>query len=254
MHKDDFGNRMKIYEQLATRPTLIPRLPILVRLDGMRFSKLCKKMDKPFDAAMQNTMFTTTRVLVDAFNANMGYTQSDEITLTWYNDNPKSELPWGGRAFKIVSFLASVASVTFRDAYHANFSQSIHPSRGLFDCRVWNVPDKTEGANAFLWREYDATKNSISGAAQAVYSHKTLQGKNGMQMMDMLMEAGINWNDFPYFFKRGVYVRKVERDISFRGEYENPVDKIVPVNMPVFSTVINREEVIYDGAEPQVAA
>jgi tRNA(His) 5'-end guanylyltransferase len=77
-----------------------------------------------------------------------------------------------------------------------------------FDCRVYNVPTLDEAVNSFLWREQDATKNSISMAAQSFFSHTQLMNKNGSDKQEMIFQRGINWNDYPSFFKRGTYVQR----------------------------------------------
>ena len=79
---------------------------------------------------------------------------------------------------------------------------------GLFDARVFNVP-KEEVTNCVLWRQNDATRNSVSSLAQAYFSPKELHGKNGSQMQDMLMEKyGINWNNLSIPEKRGTAIIK----------------------------------------------
>jgi hypothetical protein len=40
--------------------------------------------------------------------------------------------------------------------------------------------------DAFDWREKDAVKNSITMAASAYFSHKQLQGVNGLAKKEML--------------------------------------------------------------------
>jgi hypothetical protein len=45
-----------------------------------------------------------------------------------------------------------------------------------FDARVWNVPNRAEGADVFLWREWDPTKNSVSMVAAAYYGLEALSG------------------------------------------------------------------------------
>ena len=62
-------------------------------------------------------------------------------------------------------------------------------------------------------------------AAQSVYSHKQLHGKNTSEMQDMLHEKGINWNDYPAFFKRGQYVRRVVTRQPFTAE---EIEKLPP--------------------------
>jgi len=139
-----------------------------------------------------------------------------------------------------------------------------------FDARVWQVPNQTEGANTFLWREWDATKNSVTMAASALYSHSQLHGKDSREKHDLLFAKGINWNDYPSSFKRGTYVqrRRVERPFT-AAEIEqlpprhearsNPLLtverwRIAILEMPPLGSVENREAVIFEGSEPVVGA
>jgi hypothetical protein len=56
-------------------------------------------------------------------------------------------------------------------------------------------------------------------AAHAYFSHKRLQGMNGSEKQELLFsEKGINFNDYPEFFKRGTYVRKVVKAIELSEE------------------------------------
>jgi len=82
----------------------------------------------------------------------------------------------------------------------------------MFDARVFQIPYQEEVINYFIWRQQDATRNSISSVAQANFSAKELHGKKTNEMQDMLMlEKGINWNDFTPREKRGSLIRKVEK-------------------------------------------
>ena len=204
---DQFGDRMKMYENQTCGTKLIPRIPVIARLDGKGFSKFTKGLKRPYDERLSNLMVETTKYLVKETNANCGYTQSDEITLLWYVDDWKSKIYFDGRLFKMISDLASMCSVFF----NRELSKYL-PEKGdrmpRFDCRVYNVPTLDEAVNSFLWREQDATKNSISMAAQSVFSHSQLMNKNGSDKQEMLFQKGINWNDYPSFFKRGTYVQR----------------------------------------------
>jgi tRNA(His) 5'-end guanylyltransferase len=142
------------------------------------------------------------------------------------------------------------------------------PEKGIatFDCRVWTVPSKEEAVNCLLWRELDATKNSVSMASSAYYSHNFLNGKNGSEKQELLFQKGINWNDYPIFFKRGTYVKRVvfSRKLTTpeldklpikHTARENPDmeftrSEIRELDMPIFRTIINKVEVVFDGATP----
>jgi tRNA(His) 5'-end guanylyltransferase len=79
----------------------------------------------------------------------------------------------------------------------------------MFDARCFNIP-KEEACNLVYWRQLDATRNSIQMAGQANFSHRELQGKSCNMIQDMLHEQkGINWNDYPTRWKRGVACHKV---------------------------------------------
>jgi tRNA(His) guanylyltransferase len=262
---DNFGDRMKEYEGMEADRKLMPLLPICVRLDGKGFSKFTMGLDRPYDKRMSKLMVEVTTRLVDDTNAIMGYTQSDEISLILHSNAYKSQVWFNGRIQKMTSVLASMATAHFGD-----LKKSLIPEKtdnlALFDCRVWNVPNKTEASNTLLWREQDATKNSISMATRSVYSHKQMHLKSGQEMQDMLMEKGINWNDYPPFFKRGTFIQRKKEMKAFSAEeldklpekhnarknpemlIERSVIRVIP--MPPFGRVINRNEVVFDGAKP----
>lgn len=56
MKKDDFGNRMKEYEN-AFRHSLPRRLPIIVRIDGCHFHSFTRGMKKPFDETLTHALW-----------------------------------------------------------------------------------------------------------------------------------------------------------------------------------------------------
>ena len=253
MDKTNLGDRMKEYEKLNSQK-LMTRLPVIARLDGRSFSNFTKGMTRPYDDDMSQMMQETTKYLVEQTNANCGYTQSDEITLGWFIGckEKESQMLFDGKIDKLNSILASMASVKFNYLIHVkthnlNFDIKLLEEETLeeltatyeeyanmtkqyelwkkkqymlptFDCRIWNVPSCSEGTNAFLWREMDATKNSISMVAQHYFSHKELQNKHQADMQDMLHEKGINWNDYPTFFKRGTYFKRVLIERKFTTE------------------------------------
>src|SRR5690606_769641 len=77
--------------------------------------------------------------------------------------------------------------------------------------RVFQITDHSEVKNALVWRQEDATKNSISMVAQSLYSHKELHKKNGDQKQEMIFQKGINWNNLPVGQKRGRVIIKQQR-------------------------------------------
>jgi len=263
--KDSLGDRMKGYENQTCGIKLIPRLPVIARLDGKGFSKFTRGLKRPYDERLSNLMVETVKYLVHETNANCGYTQSDEITLVWYNPEINSETYFGGRLFKMLTDLSAMASVYFNRELPKYLPEKTH-LLPRFDARVFNTPTLEEAVNAFLWRENDATKNSISMAAQSVYSHAQLLNKDGSEQQDMLRDKGINWNDYPSFFKRGTYVQRkriltkftskeIEKLPAKHKARSNPdleVERweISQINLEPLAKIFNRVDVIIFGKDP----
>lgn len=211
--KTSLGDRMKGYEN-AAESRLLNGLPIIARIDGRAFHSFTNGLRRPYDERLSGMMAATTIELVKETDALLGYTQSDEISLLFYVKEQKAQVFFDGRRDKLVSNLASMATYYFNQrSSKLNWLKSEIPA--FFDCRVFNTPSKMETYNYFLWRERDATKNSISMAAQSQFSHKELIGKNSSDKQEMLFQKGINWNDYPSFFKRGTYVQRIKEEYPF---------------------------------------
>lgn len=259
---DALGDRMKDYERRETGRRFLPMLPIYARIDGRSFSRFTKGMNRPFDQTMSNIMLFTTEYLVEETNALIGYTQSDEISLIFYQEHSDSEVFFNGKIFKMTSQLAAMATAKFNALVVQHFPDRVK-LLPTFDARVFTLPNKVEAANAILWREFDATKNAISMAARSVCSHKELQGKSGNEMQEMMFQKGVNFNDYPSFFKRGTYVRRIRKEreltdlelakIPEQHRPTGPVERVVvePVfGLPPFNTVTNRVGFIFNGEDP----
>lgn len=267
--KDQFGDRMKKYEELATNAVFMPRLPVVCRLDGRGFSRWTKGLQKPYDVRMSRLMIAVTKLLVRETSARVGYTQSDEITLVMVPEEGQ-DLYFGARIAKVLSVSASAATQYFTQllpdfipekvpsATHAENCDFLNGndcnckmwekllSRApMFDARAFAVPDLDEAANAVLWREQDATRNSINGAAHEQFGHSALKGKKSTEKMEMLFQVGINWNDYPSFFKKGTYVRR-----KFFPDLGK--SKIVELNCPPLRRVSHaeRKEILFGDFEP----
>lgn len=211
MDKTSIGNRMKGYE-FVSKTKLTRRMPVIIRLDGKAFhtwTKILKFCDKsldnsPFSDIMHNAMSLTSYELINVIqNSTLSYTQSDEISIL-LNDwkGLKTDQWFDGNVQKIVSISASMCTAFFNNAILED-EDAMSTKPAFFDARVFNIP-KEEVANYFVWRQQDATRNSINMLGQFYFSHKELQGKNTDQVQEMLFSKhGVNWNDIPVWQKRG---------------------------------------------------
>lgn len=241
-------DRMKLYESMYAQEKLMPLVPMIARIDGKTFHTWTKGLVRPYDERLSQCFIETTKYLVQHTNAKVGYTQSDEITLAYYSDAFESQLFFNQRIQKVISVLASMTTAIFNQKVNELIPEKVG-KLALFDARVWSVPNLVEAANVFIWRELDATKNSISMAAQHYYSHKELHKKGQATMQEMLFQKGINWNNYPSFFKRGTYIQRrlVTKNINgneaIRSVYE-------ALDLPPILSIGNKVEVLFESAEP----
>lgn len=249
MKYDDFSTRMKLYEGIECNRHFIPMIPILARIDGRSFHNYTKGLEKPYSENLIKCMQYTTKELIKETNAIIGYTQSDEITLLWYTDDIKKEIWFNGRIQKMVSQLAAQATIHFYKKSLKQLPKNYHEKTPTFDARIWQVPNKIEAANVFIWREMDASRNSISMLAHYNFSNKELHGKSNNDKIKMLEEKDIYWGNYPSYIKRGSYFK---RELELK-EINNELvlrSIIKQKEYPILSKIKNIVEVIFDNKEP----
>ena len=228
---DALGTRMKEFYEQVPKTRLTRRTPVAIRLDGKAFHTFTRGFIRPFDPILMTTMQNTMKYLCENIQGCVfGYTQSDEITLILIDYQTFNTDAWFNyEVQKMCSISASMATlafnkyfplaiedrkayITLRDLFKSedNKKTSIEETykkalnRGaMFDSRCFNIP-KEEVANLIYWRQLDASRNSIQMVGQANFSQAELEGKSCNDIQDMLMlQKGINWNDFPTYCKRG---------------------------------------------------
>lgn len=229
MKHDSFGDRMKSYEN-SYRLFLPKRLPVVIRIDGCHFHTYTKGLNRPFDEKLADAFWETCKYLASNIQgAKLVYHQSDEISILITNYDKLTTQSWfENNLQKMASVSASLATAKFNEVMKKHY-----PEKGLatFDSRVYVLPHD-EVTNYFLWREQDATKNSISMLAHHHFSNKELHKLNGSQKQDKLMlEKGINWNDLEVWKKRGVCIVKKEHQVNNTTRRKWEVD----FNIPIFS-------------------
>ena len=240
---DSLGDRMKGYENIV-RNYLTRRIPTIIRVDGKAFHTFTRGMEKQFDRILMTTMQNTMKYLCENIQGCVfGYTQSDEITLVLTDYATITTDAWFGYNIqKMCSVAASMATLAFSNAYTAelwkNFPEAMCSSdngtnkyietlvakmgTAMFDARVFSIP-KDEVCNCLIWRQQDATRNSIEAVGQANFSQKELHGKSCNVIQDMLWKnCGINWNDFPVDCKRGsaCYKTRVKENVPVLNNTE----------------------------------
>lgn len=268
--KDALGDRMKNYYEGRYRFYLPRRIPVVIRLDGKSFHTFTKNFKRPYDEVLHEAMNKTLQYLCKNIQGcKFGYTQSDEITLLLTDYDTLSTDAWFDYALqKVTSVAASMATLMFNkyfeealmkenskfttefidyekhefNPYYKNSEltelwythKRAHEKGALFDARCFTIPVE-EVVNCFVWRQQDATRNAIQILGQCNFSTKELHGRSCNDIQDMLLtQRGINFNDMPTEFKRGVCCYKVTtpcltRKIGYKTEW------VIDTECPIFT-------------------
>jgi len=258
--KDSLGDRMKTYYEDRTRIYLPRRTYTVIRIDGKAFHSYTKGLERPFDLGLIEDMNETTKFLCENIQGTkLGYVQSDEISIVLTDfDNLGTSAWFDNNIQKMVSIASSMTTAKFNQL---RFQRGIgidelKPVKAstiikqfklaTFDARVFTIPTKTETINYFIWRQEDATRNSIQSVAQSLYSHKELHLKNTNQMQEMIYQKGINWNEYDSGLKRGRLIVKEYYDlitnsgVTVRSKWDvvdTPIFKVSDDNLSMFIPV-----------------
>lgn len=205
MASDSIGDRMKRYEA-ATRVTLPPRTYTIIRIDGKAFHTFTRGMERPYSKPLMDAMDTAAiHLCKQAMGCRLAYGQSDEYSFLLTDFERHETEPWfGGGIQKIASVSASIFTAHFNRVFGGD-------RMAVFDSRVFSIPSLEEVENYLIWRQQDATRNSIQMLSSCHFSHKELMHKNTSVQQEMLHSKGINWNDCAVAFKRGRVIRKDHR-------------------------------------------
>lgn len=250
---DTLGDRMKRYE-LPAQQNLMRRTYTWLRIDGKAFHTYTKGLKRPFDDGLIDDMYNAAIYACKKIQgAVLAYVQSDEISILMTDFEKITTDAWfDNNVQKMVSVSASLVTSEFNRLrlMRGFIDQTIHPQLDAlnpneisdfiekfrmaeFDSRVFQVPTQDEAINYLIWRQQDATRNSISSVAQSLYSHKELEGKDSNQKQEMIFQKGTNWNDYPSKYKRGRVMRQVTYingvqgvifDVEDMGKYYCTID------------------------------
>lgn len=264
MKYETLGDRMKGAYENRYRIYLPERTPVIIRIDGRAFHSFCRGLKKPFDSlfikVMQDTML---KLCENISGCKLGYVQSDEISLLLMQTKNESQ-PWfDNNIQKIASVSASMATLYFNYAwekrsieyldsiFNESFTAELESyidtlnskcNTATFDSRVFILPEE-EVCNYYIWRQQDATRNSILSLAQSLYSQKQIQGIKCDSLQDkMFTEKGVNWNNLSTVEKRGTCA--IPKTVEVNGTTRNKM--VIDTEIPIFTQYRNYiEDIVY---------
>lgn len=205
--------KMRIFET-AHDHCVLPGMYIVARIDGRCFTTLTKEkhqFEAPFDTRFRDMMNETVVHLMDCgFKMIYGFTESDEISLLFH----KNENCFQRKERKLISVLAGEASAKF---------SVLLGDVAAFDCRISQLPNKSDVIDYFRWRNEDASRNGLNAhcywalrknGVSATDATEQIKGKSTAEKNELLFSMGVNFNDIPRWQKRGTgfYFEEYEKE------------------------------------------
>lgn len=252
------SDRQRLYYEDITRTYLPHRSHVILRADGVSFSKFTKSLDKPFSNEFIDDMNQSAIALCEkAQNVKFAFVQSDEISLVMSDYDTLTTSAWFDNDLrKLCSVSAGIVTAKFAQQMARRNSSKEFP---FFDCRAWTIPSQDEVVNYFLSRQSDCTRNSLSSVAQVLYTHRELEGKGFNDLNEMVYQKrdelrhimianatlplelhekeDFNWNDIPVGMKRGRLIYRETYMTTADSLYPNVLrSRWVVTEAPIFST------------------
>jgi len=237
----DLSDRMKGFYENCYRIFLPRRTYTIIRVDGKSFKSYTNNLNEPFDDGLINDMNEAAKYLCKNIQGSkFAYVQSDEISILITDFEKLTTSAWfDNNLLKMTSISASLATSKFNQLRIYREMEEVfdQPTNILdvqkaikdiklaeFDSRVFQISTKIEVYNYFLWRQQDATRNSIQKVGQTFIGKNNLKNINCKNIQEILFtEKGINWNDYDPKYKRGRMISK------------NSDNKWDVVDVPIFS-------------------
>ena len=200
----ELDNKMRVFETVSDQ-CVLPGIYMVARIDGRHFHTLSKesgKFEAPFDEKFRDLMVGTVEHLMknSGFSFIYGYTESDEISLLLSLESQD----FGRKLRKLNSILAGEASAKF---------SLLYGDIGVFDCRISQLPQKSDVIDYFRWRNEDACRNALNAHVYWTLRKEGQSKKDAAKAMDgvsvadkneLLFQHGINFNNLPLWQKRGI--------------------------------------------------
>ncbi|KYQ90124.1 hypothetical protein DLAC_08709 [Tieghemostelium lacteum] len=170
--------------------------------------------------AIQQELTTTTTTTTTTNTTTTTTTTTEATESTKLEDKDiYPAIAYSGKIQKLVTLSAGLASTVFyksimKQAYEKpkdnNLIDKLDSATPHFDSRIFIVPNHHEIIQNLIWRScYDCARNSVSGLAQAHFSHKSIFGLALPELKKKLLtEKNIDFEAEPDWYKYGVFIKK----------------------------------------------
>jgi len=235
-------DRISEYKDI-TNYKLLPKIPVIITLNGRSFSKTTALLDKPYSEPFAETICSTLfRLLQEIDGTVFGYVFNDEIIIVARNDQNNDTSPWcDNNLQKMNSIISSIGSLHFSN-YAATLDMNL--VEPIFTTHIFTVPNVTEAINVVISKQQQNFQSSIQFACLYELLKKgfnrdeikeMISGSNIDEKIELLAKEGITYNDYPQAFRRGIACYRTIQIVKY-GENEVVKNKWnLDLELPIFT-------------------
>jgi len=225
---------------------IIPRLPVIIKVDGRNFSRLTRRLDRPFCSKLINVFKNKLLQAIQQIDgAVFGFQYSDRFVFVLRNDRTFEEKPFCQNQIQDINGLvSSIISVNFFKNLVLEDELNELDGDAIFKTKVFALPSLNEVVNHLILKQQLCYGDAIFRATQAEYikiygkveADRLLSGKKLDEKIDLLKsECDIDYEDYyPKAYRLGIGAYKVPKIIKTEdGEFQKN-KWVIDSNLPSF--------------------
>ena len=235
-------DRINKYQD-CSQYTLLPKIPVIIKVQCRNFEKLSKAYDKPFSDDLNNSFASVLyKLCLEVEGVVFGYNYADNIILICRNDQSEDTVPWyGNNIQKICSTVSSITTLQFYKSLIAsdNGFDVFEDLDVIFSTTIYNVPNCNEAFNVLTLSQYENLKLSTYNAcfneliSQNLNKDKAETILYGMSIEDRIRflkdKFNIDYYSYPDFFRLGQMCCRVPKLVNDKMKFKWALFKEIPV-------------------------
>jgi len=244
-------DRIQQYKE-TTDYKLLPRLPIIVTINGRAFSKVTSLLEKPFSNEFSEAMVATAlKLCYEVEGVILSYTFSDEIVLVIRNDLNVNTNPWyNNKIQKIASTTSSIATYFFNNIINATDLKTIGDV--CFYSEVFCLPSVDEILNYLIFKQTQCYNQAINDACFYELLKQNVEisqvknmtsGLSNEEKLDLLLEQlNVKFSNYNDYFKYGYICCKAPKISGTNLKYKWHINKKTPIfreDRSMISNIVN---------------
>jgi tRNA(His) 5'-end guanylyltransferase len=235
----------KRYEE-ASQSLLSTKVPVFVRVECKSFGAMVEATNKHYDDLLADVMRQTMLHLCEEMQGCVfAYLAHGEITAILTDYHKPSSVSWlNYDQQKICSEASSFATIvfsrelrshieSFESTYDGNDKndllsayKNIEYNGGRFNTTCFNVPEDRV-CDMIYYRQLDARRTAIQSMGRYYFSRNEIMGKSNAEVISMLDDRGVSWNQLPAFVRIGSCCNKGVKPFAKKSKWH--IDNEVPI-------------------------